>query len=83
MPAVIDRYLKLPAEEKLLCRIGRRGGALRSVDELSNTVPRARIETASRALCALGPGGVEESVNELADRYIYSGSIRKLIRVRD
>jgi hypothetical protein len=70
MLAVLDRYLDLPADEKLLYRIGRRGGALRSIDELSNPVIRARIETARKELCAMGPGGVEELINELADQYI-------------
>jgi hypothetical protein len=38
--AVIDRYLALPAEEKLLFRLGRRGGALRSLDDLADPLMR-------------------------------------------
>jgi hypothetical protein len=70
MLAVMDRYLGLPAEEKLIFRIGRRGGTLRSVDELSDPVVRQRLEAARRDLSQLGPGGIEELINELADQYI-------------
>ncbi len=70
MLAVMDRYLGLPAEEKLIFRIGRRGGTLRSVDELSDPLLRQRLQAARRELCQLGPGGIEEIIDELANQYI-------------
>lgn len=70
MLAVIDRYLALPPDERLLFRIGRRGGTLRSVDELSDPALRARLEAARHELASLGPGDIGEILDELADRYI-------------
>ena len=70
MLAVMDTYLGLPAEEKLIFRIGRRGGALRSVDELSDPLLGQRLQAARRELCQLGPGGIEEIIDELANQYI-------------
>ena len=70
MLAVMDTYLGLPAEEKLIFRIGRRGGALRTVDELSDPLLGQRLQAARRELCQLGPGGIEEIIDELANQYI-------------
>jgi len=70
MLAVIDKYLALPAGDKLLFRLGRRAGTLRSVDELSNPVLKAKLEAVRRELCARGGGDTEEIINELADQYI-------------
>ncbi|MBM4330938.1 MAG: radical SAM protein [Deltaproteobacteria bacterium] len=41
--AVIDRYLALPAEERLLYRVGRRLGYYRSLDDLKDIPLRRRI----------------------------------------
>jgi hypothetical protein len=43
MIGVIDRYLALPAEERLLYRVGRRLGYYRSLVELQDLPLRARI----------------------------------------
>ena len=59
MLAVIDCYLALPQEEKLLFRLGRRGGGMRSLDELNSPMLRYRLESAMRDL-----------VLETGDRYI-------------
>jgi radical SAM superfamily enzyme YgiQ (UPF0313 family) len=70
MLAIIDRYLALPKEERLLFRLGRRGGALRSLDELDNPLLRARLEQARRELASQGHGDLEEIITELGDQYI-------------
>jgi hypothetical protein len=70
MLAVIDRYLELPAEEKLLFRLGRRGGGLRSLDELDDPVMRQRLQTAMRDLVLQTGSDVEKLITELADQYI-------------
>lgn len=70
MLAVIDRYLALPDEERLLFRLGRRGGALRSLDELNDPVMRQRLQTAMRELESEMGGNVEKVITELADQYI-------------
>ena len=56
MPAAIDRYLSLPDEERLLFRLDRRGGALHSLDDLSNPLLRARLERACLDLKAEAGG---------------------------
>lgn len=46
MPAVIDRYLAPSPEEKLLFRLGRRGGDLRSLNDFNGPSTRQRLQTA-------------------------------------
>jgi hypothetical protein len=73
MLAAIDRYLALPDRERLLYRLGRRGGLLRSVDDLNDLndpAMRQRLESALRELESGAGAGVEEFIRELADRYI-------------
>lgn len=70
MLATIDRYLGLPDEERLLYRLGRRGGALRSVDDLDDPLMRQRLQTAMRDLASQTGGDVEKLITELADQYI-------------
>ncbi len=70
MLAVIDRYLALPPEEKLLFRLGRRGGALRSLDELNDPIMRQRLQLAMKELASETDGDVEKLITELADQYI-------------
>jgi len=68
--AVIDRYLALPPEEKLLFRLGRRGGGLRSLDELENPFTRGKLMTAMNELTAQTDGNIEKLITELGDQYI-------------
>ena len=70
MLAVIDRYLALPAEEKLLFRLGRRGGALRSLDDLNDPVVRQRLQCAMKELASEAGGDLENVISELGDQYI-------------
>ncbi len=70
MLAVIGRYLGLPPEEKLLFRLGRRGGDLRPLDELDDPLMRRRLQTVMRDLISLTGGDVEKLIAELGDRYI-------------
>ncbi len=46
MLATIDRYLAMPEKERLLFRVGRRGGALKTLDEINDPAIRRRLETA-------------------------------------
>ncbi len=70
MLAVIDRYLALPDSERLLFRVGRRGGGLRSLDDLNDPGMRERLESAIRHLESEAGGDVEKIIKELADQYI-------------
>ncbi len=62
MLAIIDRYLALPPEEKLLFRFGRRGGALRSLDELNDPVMRQRLQLAMKDMAAEAGGDLEKLI---------------------
>jgi hypothetical protein len=70
MLGVIDRYLALPPEERLLFRLGRRGGGLRSLDELDNPDLRRRLQFAMRDLVSQTGGDIEKLIAELGDQYI-------------
>jgi len=68
MLAVIDRYLALSPEDRLLFRLGRRGAGLRSLDDLDDPHLRGRLEAARRDLEAHGE--LEKVITELGDQYI-------------
>jgi len=70
MLAVIDRYLALPPEERLLFRLGRRGGALRSLDELEDPATRERLQSAKCELESETGGDLEQLITDLGDQYI-------------
>ncbi len=70
MLAVIDRYLELPDEDRLLFRLGRRGGGLRSVDEFEDPVMRRKLKAAMGELSLQTGDDVEKLIRELADQYI-------------
>ncbi len=70
MLSVIDRYLNLSDHERLLFRLGRRGGTLRSLDDLSDPVLREKLEAALNDLAQEAPGGIEQIIDELGNQYI-------------
>lgn len=70
MLAVIDEYLALSPEDKILFRIGRRGGALRSVREIRDPVTKLRLENARRELEKELGRDVESVISELAAQHI-------------
>jgi histone acetyltransferase (RNA polymerase elongator complex component) len=58
MLRTIDGYLNLPANERLLFQLGRRGGAIRSLDELQNPSVKTRLEEAKRQVEQQVSGGI-------------------------
>ncbi len=70
MLAVIDRYFSLSAEDRLLYRLGRRGGAIEALTDLANPGLRERLEAARRELEAETGNDLESVITELADQYI-------------
>ncbi len=70
MLAVIDRYLGLPAEDRLLYRLGRRGGAVQGLADLENPDLKLRLEEARRDLEAESGKDLEQIIMELGDQYI-------------
>ncbi len=68
--ARIDRYLRLPPEEKLNYRLGRRAGFYRSLDDLSNPELRNEVEKALQQITSQCPGGVDEVISKLMETFI-------------
>jgi hypothetical protein len=70
MLAVIDHYLALPAEERLIFKVGRRAGIYRRLDDLRNKENRLRVEEAIRRLEEEGAGKAEETMKLMMANYI-------------
>jgi len=66
----IDSYLNMSDEDRLLFQLGRRGGALRGVDDFRTPSVRARLESARMQIEAETPGGVEQYIQAIKMRYI-------------
>ena len=72
MLAAIQAYQELPEEDRLVYRVGRRGGVFRSVGDLERDPAACRrirglIEEVRRRE---GPEGVERFITEMVDQYI-------------
>jgi hypothetical protein len=70
MLAVADRYLALPDEERLIFKVGRWGGAYRSLDDLENPEVRVKIEQVIQQWNLETSGQVDQVIREMADQYI-------------
>jgi radical SAM superfamily enzyme len=72
MLAVIRKYENLPDSERLIFRVGRRGGAYRSTDDLQKD--SSSYDKIRRLVEELkdqgGEDGIEAFIRELADRYV-------------
>jgi hypothetical protein len=69
---VIRKYQDLPDEERMIYRIGRRGGAYRSTEDLKrDPVTYSKIKSLLDDVKAKdGMKGVEQFITEMVDRYI-------------
>lgn len=65
---IVDEYLNLPEDERLIYRLGRRGGLFRTLDDRLDPAKRGRIEGALRRLQA--EDAVEATIKELVDQTI-------------
>lgn len=70
MLSVADRYLTLPEKERLIYKVGRWGGVYRSLDDLKDTVLRAKIEQVIHQWNLETSGQLDEMIKEMADQYI-------------
>ncbi|MHB8202251.1 MAG: radical SAM protein [Desulfomonilaceae bacterium] len=68
--AVIDRYLNLPYDDRLMYQLGRRGGAFRSVNDLYEPGVRSRLEAAKLQIEKDLPGGVPEYIQSIKKRFV-------------
>ncbi len=69
---VIRRYQELPEEQRLIYRVGRRGGAYRSIDDLErDPVTYGKIKgLVQNIMETQGKEGVEKFISDMVDRYI-------------
>ncbi len=69
---VIQRYQSMPDEERMIYRVGRRGGAYRStMDVERDTATRKKIENLIREIREQsGETGLEQAINDMVDQYI-------------
>ncbi len=70
MISIIDEYLNLPYEDKILYRLGRRGGALRSLKDIKNPITRLRLSEAKKELEKETGQNIEAIIEELSNQYI-------------
>ena len=70
MLSVADRYLDLEEEERIIYKVGRWGGAFRSLDDLRDPEIRSRIEEVIHQWNLETSGQVDEIIKEMADQYI-------------
>ncbi|MGC9194539.1 MAG: radical SAM protein [Syntrophobacteraceae bacterium] len=70
MLATIDLYLGMPERQRLLFRLGRRGGAIRTLEEINDPVIAQRLERAVRDLAPEAADDIEKLIKELADQYL-------------
>ncbi|GAB6161677.1 radical SAM protein [Desulfothermus naphthae] len=70
MLGVIDEYLSLPDEDRILFRLGRRGGGLRSVKELADPYIKQRLKSAKEELESSEDKDIDELIEEMGYQYI-------------
>jgi len=70
MLSLADRYLDLEEEERIIYKVGRWGGAYRSVDDLRDPELRGKIEQVIHQWNLETSRQVEERIKEIADQYI-------------
>ncbi|MFC1494254.1 radical SAM protein [Thermodesulfobacteriota bacterium] len=72
MLKVIDAYQSMSDDERIIYRVGRRGGAYRSTSDLeSDPVTRGKIESLiSEIKSQNGEDGLEQAINDMVDQYI-------------
>ncbi|TET92380.1 MAG: radical SAM protein [Desulfobacteraceae bacterium] len=68
---VIKKYQDLPESERIIYRIGRRGGIYSSTDDLyQDQSTYDKINRSVSELSSKGPNEIERFINEMANRYV-------------
>lgn len=68
---IIDRYLNLSDDDRLLFQLGRRGGAIRYVDDLMmNPAVKLRLQETKRQIEKDMPGGIPEYLEAVKNQYL-------------
>jgi len=67
---IIDRYLNLPENDRLVFQLGRRSGDLRYLDDLSHPGIKSRLEEAKRQIEKDVPGGIPAYLYAVKSQYL-------------
>jgi radical SAM superfamily enzyme YgiQ (UPF0313 family) len=67
---VIDRFFSLPADERMIFRLGRRMGLYRRLDDLADTRTRHRMEQIMERYRGMDPLHLENDLAEIKRRFI-------------
>ncbi|GAB6888784.1 radical SAM protein [Desulfothermus okinawensis JCM 13304] len=70
MLGIIDEYLSLPNEDRILFRLGRRGGGLRSVKELKIPYVKERLKRVKEELESEEGMNIDKLIEEMGNQYI-------------
>jgi len=70
MLSVIDRFLALNDEQRLVYRFGRRAGIYRSLNDLQDELTYHRIKKTIREIEEKEPGSIEKTLSLLLENYI-------------
>jgi molybdenum cofactor biosynthesis enzyme MoaA len=70
MLATIDKYLRMADEDRLLFQLGRRGGALRSLDDFADREVLAGLMEAKKQIEREVPGGIPEYMEAVKRRFV-------------
>jgi hypothetical protein len=67
---VIDRYLSLPEEDRLLFQLGRRGGVLRHLSDLEQPGVRTRLLAAKHRIDSEVGGGIPAYIQTMKKQFV-------------
>ena len=67
---VIDRYLNLSDEDRLLFQLGRRGGAIRGLVDFERPRVRERLQAAKNEIESEVQGGISEYLHAAKMRFV-------------
>ena len=71
MLGIIKKYQELPESDKIIFRLGRRGGVYSSTDDLyHDDITYHKIKKFLRELSDRGPHEIDKFISETADRYV-------------
>ena len=72
MLEIIGKYQAMPDEERIIYRVGRRGGVYRSTSDIdTDPVTRNKIENLIKEIREQnGETGLEQAINDMVDQYI-------------
>jgi len=70
MLAIIDRYLSLPDDDRLLFQLGRRSGTVRYLDDLAHPSVKSRLEQAKLQIEKDVPGGIPAYLGAVRSQYL-------------